>query len=158
VPAAFCALLKQTAEGVTHLDYTIRKASAADAKQLFSLVAQFATSFKPEQAAFDICLKELLSEKNAWLSVAKYQGEVIGYCLGFDHYAFYANGRVSWVEEIMVKAELRRQGVGQRLMESFEKWAQGRGSRLVALATRRAASFYTALGYEESAIFFRKLL
>ena len=33
-----------------------------------------------------------------------------------------------------------------------------RGSRLVALATRRAARFYAALGYEESATYFRKVL
>lgn len=140
------------------MDYTLRKASADDANQLFSLVTQFATSFKPERAAFEVCLEALLLDENAWLSLAEDQGEVIGYCLGFDHYAFYANGRVSWVEEIMVKAELRRHGVGQRLMEGFEAWAQARGSRLVGLATRRAAPFYMALGYEESAIFFRKVL
>ena len=29
---------------------------------------------------------------------------------------------------------------------------------VVALATRRAAPFYRALGYEESAIYFRKIL
>jgi hypothetical protein len=28
----------------------------------------------------------------------------------------------------------------------------------MALATRRAAAFYQALGYEESAVYFRKLL
>jgi hypothetical protein len=43
-------------------------------------------------------------------------------------------------------------------MEGFEKWAQARDSKLVGLATRRAAPFYIALGYEESAIFFRKVL
>jgi N-acetylglutamate synthase-like GNAT family acetyltransferase len=145
-------------DGVPLLDFTIRKASVDDANQLFSLVSQFATSFKPEQASFNICLKELLSDESAWFSVVEYQGEVIGYCLGFDHYAFYANGRVAWVEEIMVKAEMRRHRVGRRLMGAFEIWAQARGSKLVGLATRRAASFYTALGYEESAIFFRKLL
>ena len=31
-------------------------------------------------------------------------------------------------------------------------------SRIVALATRRAAPFYDALGYEDSAVYFRKLL
>jgi hypothetical protein len=43
-------------------------------------------------------------------------------------------------------------------MQGFEAWAAKRGSKLVALATRRAAPFYQALGYEESAIYFRKLL
>jgi hypothetical protein len=43
-------------------------------------------------------------------------------------------------------------------MEAFESWAKSRGAALVALATRRAAPFYLALGYEESASYFRKLL
>ena len=43
-------------------------------------------------------------------------------------------------------------------MDSFEQWAAAEGCTLVALATRRAAPFYRALGYEESAIYFRKVL
>lgn len=43
-------------------------------------------------------------------------------------------------------------------MAAFERRTQERGSRLVGLATRRAASFYRAIGYEESAAFFRKVL
>jgi len=136
----------------------VRKATADDADELFRLARDFATSFKPERGAFDVSLRHLLADEDAWLSVAEDEGDVVGYCLGFDHYAFYANGRVSWVEEIMVKADLRKKGVGRALMDAFEEWARSRGSRLVGLATRRAAPFYTALGYEESAIFFRKLL
>ncbi|EMF91272.1 hypothetical protein LEP1GSC005_1843 [Leptospira santarosai str. ST188] len=43
-------------------------------------------------------------------------------------------------------------------MTSFEEWGKNRGSKLIGLATRRAKDFYLALGYEESALFFRKLL
>jgi len=43
-------------------------------------------------------------------------------------------------------------------MAAFEAWAAEHGCALVALATRRAAPFYRALGYEESAAYFRKLL
>jgi hypothetical protein len=43
-------------------------------------------------------------------------------------------------------------------MTAFEHWAAGRGCTLVALATRRAAPFYRALGYEESAVYLRKIL
>ena len=137
---------------------TIRRASADDAEELFSLVTQFATSFRPERAAFDVSLKALLADEAACVLVAEHQGRVIGSCLGFDHYAFYANGRVSWVEEVMVEPECRRHGVGRKLMAAFESWAKSRGSKLVGLATRRAAPFYAALGYEESAVFFRKLM
>ena len=58
----------------------------------------------------------------------------------------------------MVTEPWRRQNVGQHLMRTFELWAKTRGCRLVALATRRAAPFYQALGYEDSATYFRLLL
>jgi len=137
---------------------TIRKASADDGDGLFSLVMQFATSFRPERTAFDVSLSALMVDEAACLLVAEHEGQVIGYCLGFDHYAFYANGRVSWVEEVMVECTFRRHGLGRSLMAAFESWAKSRGSKLVGLATRRAAPFYAALGYEESAVFFRKLM
>lgn len=136
----------------------IRRATACDADGLFALVKDFATSFSPEREAFEQSFEHFLADDDAWLWVAEDDGRLIGYCLGFDHYAFYANGRVSWVEEIMVQADRRKEGVGRMLMDAFEEWAKSRGSKLVGLATRRAAPFYLALGYEESAVFFRKLM
>ena len=136
----------------------IRPARPADADTLFELVDQFATSFKPNRDGFDICLRELARDPSAWLSVAEHGGQIVGYCLGFDHFAFFANGRVAWVEEIMVRGAWRRQRIGACLMAAFEEWARSRGAALVALATRRASAFYTSLGYEESATYFRKLL
>ena len=140
------------------MDIVVRKAEVSDADKLFKLVSDFATSFKTDHAAFEECLKNLFSDESVFLFVAENKKELIGYCLGFDHYAFYANGRVSWVEEIMVNENFRCNGIGRKLMEAFEEWAKSRNSKLVALGTRRAASFYKALGYEESAIYFRKLL
>ena len=48
--------------------------------------------------------------------------------------------------------------MGGALLSAFEQWAGGQGCALVALATRRAAQFYRAVGYEESAAYFRKVL
>ena len=136
----------------------IRKATEEDADAMFGLAKEFATSFLAERAAFENALADIISNDDANLSVAEVDGEVVGYCLGFDHYSFYANGRVAWVEEITVKEPLRRRGLGKLLMENFEEWSSNRGNKLVALATRRAASFYERIGYEDSATFFRKLL
>jgi GNAT superfamily N-acetyltransferase len=47
---------------------------------------------------------------------------------------------------------------GRALMSAFEQHAADQGCRLVALATRRAAAFYRALDYQESASYFRKVL
>jgi len=140
------------------MDIVIRKAEVSDADSLFKLVCDFATSFKTERPAFEECLRNLSSDESVFLFVAENKKELIGYGLGFDHYAFYANGRISWIEEIMVNENFRGNGIGRKLMEVFEEWSKSRNSKLVALGTRRAASFYKALGYEDSTTYFRKLL
>ncbi len=99
----------------------IRKATADDADAVFCLTEEFATSFVPERAAFEIALADIIANDGANLSVAAFNGEVVGYCLGFDHHTFYANGRVAWVEEITVREPLRRRGVGKALMENSEE-------------------------------------
>lgn len=136
----------------------IRPMTPADGDAVFGLAARFATSFAPQRDAFDASAARLLADDSAWLAVAELDGAPVGYCLGFEHATFFANGPVGWVEEIMVDESLRGQGIGRALMAAFEAWAAGRGAKMVALATRRAAPFYLALGYEESATYFRKLL
>ncbi len=137
---------------------TIRPAELSDSNALFSLASAFATSFTVERASFDSSLAALLQSSDALLAVASEDERVVGYVLGFDHPTFYANGRVAWIEEIMVADDARRRGVGRQLMAHVEAWAQSRNAKLIALATRRAAPFYRSLGYEESAAYFRRLL
>ena len=136
----------------------VRRAGPQDGTALFVLARAFATSFTVEQPAFERAFAELMAQPDAFVAVAETDGVVRGYILGFDHQTFFANGRVAWVEEIMVAEVFRQQGIGGQLMEAFEVWARGREAKLIALATRRAAGFYEALGYEESAAYFRKRL
>jgi GNAT superfamily N-acetyltransferase len=136
----------------------IREANIEDRKEIFELVEVFATSFKVEQDSFNESIKQLIDDDSALLLVAEIEKRVVGYCLGFDHFAFYSNGRVSWLEEIMVNESYRRKDVGKMLMKKFEEWSKLKNSKLISLATRRAASFYSAIGYEESAVYFRKLI
>jgi GNAT superfamily N-acetyltransferase len=152
------ARIRATSPVSFEMETITRRIVTADLDQLFQLVEQFATSFKPERSAFDVSVRELLLDRAAWLSGAVRGGVLVGYCLGFEHSTLFANGRVSWVEEIMVAESARRTGIGRTLMSEFEEWARGRGSRLVGLATRRAAQFYEALGYEASATYFRRVL
>jgi GNAT superfamily N-acetyltransferase len=136
----------------------IRTAQYLDAKAVLALAKAFATSFVVEDQAFFGVFPKLLTLPQAHVAVAEMDRQLVGYILGFEHETFFANGHVTWVEEIMVSERFRRQGIGQLLMQAIETWAAQRGSKLVGLATRRAAPFYRALGYEESAIYFRKLL
>lgn len=136
----------------------VRKVRTVDLDELFELVQRFATSFVPERSAFTQSVHALLGRDDVWLAGAEESGLLVGYCLGFEHLTFYANGRVAWIEEVMVAESYRRRGVGRALMDEFEAWARSRGSKLVGLATRRAAPFYEALKYEPSATYFRKIL
>jgi len=111
-----------------------------------------------DPAAFRRTYAATLDAPDVHLLVVEVDGTVGGYLLGFEHPSFAANGPVAWVEEIAVDERLRRRNVGTRLMAEFENRARQRGCRLTALATRRADLFYAALGYERSAVYFRKLL
>lgn len=125
---------------------------------MLPLVVEFATSFNADEQIFRASFASLLQNQSALVLVAEEEKRLIGYCLGFCHDTFYANGRVAWLEEIMVMASHRRRGIGEAMMANFEDWAKKEGAVLSALATRRASSFYKATGYEESASYFRKLL
>ena len=137
---------------------TIRSARKEDCLSVFPLAKEMATSFEVERTFFEESFHEVLEDESSTCLVAEQKEGIIGYLIGFDHRAFYANGRVSWVEEIFVKDEFRKDGIGNNLMAVFEQWCLDRNSKLIGLATRRASQFYNAIGYEESAIFFRKRL
>jgi GNAT superfamily N-acetyltransferase len=136
----------------------IRRTTPHDIESVLPLVRDFVTSFETVESKFRQSYADVLDSSNSIALVADDRGDLIGYCLGFCHDTFYANGKVAWLEEIMVASSYRRQHIGESLMDSFEEWAKSKGAVLSALATRRAATFYQAIEYEESATYFRKLL
>ncbi len=137
-------------------DIMIREATENDEEAVYRLAAQLATSYTVQRAAFGTSFANVLQDDAAVVFIAQCAHTSIGYCLGFSHSAFYANGNVAWLEEIFVEEAFRTQHIGRRLMNAFEEWAKLRNCSLSALATRRAAEFYQAIGYEESAIYFKK--
>ncbi|MFF2268307.1 GNAT family N-acetyltransferase [Cellulosimicrobium cellulans] len=136
----------------------VRGALPDDAAALWRLVVAFATSFVPERAPFDASFASLLRDDDALVLVAVAGNDVVGYLVAHRHATLFANAPVAWVEEVMVDDLARRRGIGRLLVGAAEEWAAAAGAAYVALATRRAAPFYEALGYVESAAFFRKVL
>jgi GNAT superfamily N-acetyltransferase len=136
----------------------IRQAEPADADAVWPLTQAFATSAEPERVAFDAAFSRIQSDVNVRLLVAESSGEIVGYALASTHDTLFANAPVVWVEEVMVAESYRRRLVGSALMAAVEEWAAAESAFYVSLATRRAAAFYAAIGYEESATFFRKRL
>jgi GNAT superfamily N-acetyltransferase len=138
---------------------SVRRATAIDAPSVRSLARLLATSFSIDDEVFNRLFNRLMGNDDARILVSVNEfGAVNGYLLGFVHDAFFANGTVAWIEEMYVSDATRRNGIGRTLEKEFEAWARNRDARLIALATRRAASFYSAIGYEESAVYFRRVL
>lgn len=133
-----------------------RKAKEEDENELFNLAAKLATSFMVEREAFSHVFMQLMRDEKVDVVVAEMEDELVGYTYLLHHPAFYANGTISWVEELYVSDEYRGMAIGKQLMEEAEKLAEERGSKLIALATRRAGEFYASIGYEESAIYYKK--
>ncbi len=91
----------------------IRPADARDVEQLFTLAGILATSFTPERAPFYRAFAHLFKQEDALILVAEEGGKLQGYLLGFDHFAFFANGRLSYVEELFVQESHRGYGLGK---------------------------------------------
>jgi GNAT superfamily N-acetyltransferase len=137
----------------------VRPARPGDADAVAALASELAVSFPFARTDFDRTFPEVLADDRVGLFVAEGEGGgLLGYVLGSAHPTFYANAPVATVAEILVRAEARRSGVGAALMAAFEAWAADRGCAVVTLATRRAAPFYTALGYSETAAYFEQRL
>ena len=120
----------------------VRRADSMDSESIFRLAKKLATSFDVESGLFSEVYSQIINMDHATLLVAEYEQQVIGYLLGFEHPAFYANGSVAWLEELYVEESCRNLGVARLLMDLFEQSAKAAGNKLVALATRRAGGFY----------------
>jgi len=138
---------------------TTRPARGTDRAAIWGLVQELADSFTPEAHSFSTVFDASLDDRSTLVVVAETdERDLVGYLLAHLIPAFHVGTTICWVEEVMVAAQLRRSGVGRSLMSAAEIWADQNETAYVALATRRADEFYRAVGYEESATYYRKLL
>jgi ribosomal protein S18 acetylase RimI-like enzyme len=98
----------------------------------------------------------VLKNEQQVLFIAQWGGEIVGVVLAKIEDSpkdpILRPRRVVYVDELMVTARLRGQGVGGQLMEEAERWAMKRGIGEVELhvweANEQAVAFYQRLGYE----------
>ena len=137
---------------------TVRPAVDEDRDHVWPLARDLATSYEVERSAYEEAYARAAGDEDVLVLVAEHDGRVVGYLLGQRHHTFHANGTALWVEEVMVAAAHRALGVGRALMAEAERWGREAGAAYVALATRRAATFYETLGFEASATYFKRRL
>lgn len=137
---------------------TVRPAGVQDVDAVWPLARDLATSYTVDHDPYATDFVAYVGDPAVVLLVATDDGVVVGYLLGQHRVTFHAGGPVIWVEEVMVAEARRGAGVGRALMEAVEELARASGATYIALATRRAADFYTGLGYRESAAYLKKSL
>ena len=136
----------------------IRTARQRDEAQLFALVRTFPTPTRPDADTFKCAFRSKLTDPSAFVAVAAIDDSLVGYVSGYSHPTFYVGGDTASVDELLVDAEWRGQGIGRDLMKVFETWACTNRCKTVSLATRSASRFCEHLGYEPRAEYYRKYL
>lgn len=133
-------------------ELSLRAMTQDDLLSLEPLLAQLGYDIAPDEVARRFAA--VMKASGHCLDVAVRDGRVIG----FIH--FYARAALEKPPEVIVQAlvvdaDLRGGGIGQRLMQRAEDWAIDNGYPSVALGTQTsrddAHAFYERLGYRVAA-------
>ncbi len=136
----------------------IRVPADIDASALVELILRFPTPTPATPAVLRRIFSHKLLDPCSYLLVAEEESSLVGFVSGYRHAAFYAGGDTAWVDEILVEESRRGRDIGRLLMHVFEERAAADGCKLVSLATAGAGSFYSKLGYETKAGYYKKYL
>ncbi len=117
-------------------------------QQLFSIEADFLPDAERQRRGLEQILQR---PQQAVVLVALHDGAVIGMCSAQILVSTAQGGETALVEDVVVDAGQRGNGVGTALLDALDEWAQQRGvSRLQLLADRgnaQALDFYLRRGW-----------
>lgn len=118
-------------------------------EQLFALEPDYGFDAAKVRRGLGLLLN---NEETAALWVAEQDGHAVGMCTAQIVISTSEGGRVAWVEDVVVRHDLRGSGIGHRLLDAVSTWAMRHGiSRLQLLAdTENAAAlnFYRRLDWQ----------
>ncbi|MFG2934946.1 GNAT family N-acetyltransferase [Streptomyces sp. NPDC048282] len=134
----------------------IRDATPSDADDIYRLLTGFVTSYRPDRAVFDDVafprVIEAASYGRAEFLVAEQDACVVGYLLALRMPTLFAGGTVLELLELTVAESMRGRGTGSALIRAAQARAREAKDVEVTVPTRRAADFYRALGFRETAV------
>ena len=144
---------------------TVRPATLADEKAVLALVEElFAApgrrppAYTPERgAAF---FRDAVGDANADVLLALDGDVAVGLASVYADLLSIRFGRRCWVEDLVVTAPRRSQGIGRLLLDAATEWARARGCTHLELdsaaARRDAHRFYLAAGMLQDSLHFRR--
>ena len=132
---------------------TIRAATEDDVQLIHDLICELATYEKLRDEVVgtpEILRESLFDRRVAEALIVESEGEAVGYALFYTTFSSFECRGGIWLEDVYVKPEHRRGGVGLRIMEHLAALALERGHvRLEWCAlewNEPALNFYAKLG------------
>lgn len=134
-------------------DLVIRPATERDAEPLFDLILELAAYEKLSDAVAgdpEVLRRSLFEERAAEALILEAREELVGYAIFFTTFSTFECRSGIWLEDVYVRPEHRRGGIGSAVMEHLALIARERGSvRLEWVAldwNEPALAFYEKLG------------
>lgn len=152
----------------------IRKAKKSDIDEIIKIADQLRKAEAPLDKTKNIKLNSYLtdeykkkeleyiaSRKKIFL-VAVIDEKIVGYVNGyvFENSDIYYKKPVAYLDCLCVDKSVRKQGIGESLIDEFTKMVKERGAKYIKLNAFEnnipAVSLYKKLGYEEYSVYYMK--
>jgi GNAT superfamily N-acetyltransferase len=134
-------------------DLRIRPATESDAELLFGLILELASYEKLTDAVSgdaEVLRRSLFEQRAAEALIVEAGGEAVGYAIFFTTFSTFECRSGVWLEDVYVRPQDRRGGIGRAVMEHLAALALERGHvRLEWVAldwNEPALRFYDKLG------------
>ncbi len=113
------------------METTLRKARKQDLKSVLDLVKELALYEKaPQEVTVTLADYETDFENNVFdVILAEQENEIVGIAFYYMAYSTW-RGKMLYLEDFVVKAELRGHGIGKLLFKAFLEEAQNLGASL----------------------------
>jgi len=141
-------------ENTEHKNLIIREATKSDIPIIFALIKELAEYEKllPEVTASEKILEENLfgNKKYAEVFIAEFNGEIAGQALFFHNLSTFLGKPGIYLEDIYVRPQFRKKGIGKALLLEIVKTAKKRNCGRVEWAVLKwnepSINFYKSLG------------
>ncbi len=140
--------------------YNFRRATYSDIDSMVGLLKELTEleedfDFDEEKHRTGIDLLLAAPEQKACIIVAEVDGEVVGMCSGQTVLSTAMGGISVWVEDVVVTKLHRGKGLGRKILERLEEWAQcGAGAKRMQLWADKdntpAITFYNRNGWKKA--------
>ncbi|MGB4811381.1 MAG: GNAT family N-acetyltransferase [Methylophilaceae bacterium] len=134
-----------------------------DLVNLLSVLFTIEKDFSPDLTKQKIGLALLIQSTNtATIQVAKnVAGQVVGMVTAQLVISTAQGAASAWVEDMVIEAKYRGQGIGKQLLENIQKWAKSHGASrlqlLVDIENTDAVGYYNHLHWQATQLQARRI-